>query len=208
MKSSENIIERVLSNYPIPKIELDFKNPFELLISLVLSARCRDVLTNKITKELFKKYPTPKQMSQASIDDINKLVSSCSMHNTKAKNIKTISEILCKKYNCNVPNDFKTLILLPGVADKTANIVLSFGFGIPAVGVDTHVERVANRIGITASKKPKQIEKDIKNICPKEKWIAFYAGLILLGRYICKAKKPLCESCFLNDICPKYGLND
>jgi endonuclease-3 len=206
MKNFDEIVERVIEQYPKPMLELNFTNPFELLVSLVLSARCTDKLTNKITEELFDKYPTPKEMSQASFEQINEIISSCSMHNTKAKNLKAISEILCEKYSCNVPNKFDELVSLPGVADKTANIVLSFGFGIPAIGVDTHVLRAANRLGISSSKKPKQVEEDIKNICPKEKWIAFYAGLILLGRHICKAKKPSCESCFLNDICPKNGL--
>ncbi len=206
MKNFKEIIERVEKHYPNPKLEIEFKNPFELLVGLVLSARCRDSLTNKITKKLFERFPGSKEMSKANADDINKLISSCSMHNTKAKNLKRIAEILCEKYRCEVPGSFEHLIQLPGVADKTANMVLSFGFGIPAVGVDTHVLRVANRTGISLSDKTGQVENDIKKICPKEKWIVFYSGLILLGRYVCKAKKPVCEACFLNDICPKNGL--
>ena len=206
MTNFKEIVERVLSNYPKPKLELDFKSPYELLVGLVLSARCRDSLTNRITKDFFKKYPTPKEISEASTEDINDMIASCSMHNTKAKNLKKIAEILCEKYSCEVPSSFEKLIALPGVADKTANMVLSFGFGIPAIGVDTHVLRVANRVGMSSSNKAKQVEEDIKKICPKDKWIAFYSGLILLGRYVCKAKFPMCGSCFLNDICPKRGL--
>ena len=206
MKNFDAILNRIKEHYPQPKLELDFKNPFELLVSLVLSARCTDKLTNKITKELLAKYPNPKEMSKASQEDINEIISSCSMHNNKAKNLKRIAEILCDNYNCNVPDAIDELVKLPGVADKTANMVLSFGFGIPAVGVDTHVLRVANRTGISQSVKAKQVEEDIKKICPKDDWIMFYSGLILLGRYICKAKKPLCNECFLNDICSKIGI--
>jgi len=206
MKNFEEIVERVLNNYPKPKLELDFKNPYELLVGLVLSARCRDSLTNRITKDLFEKYPSPKEMLKATVEDINKIIASCSMHNTKAKNLKKIAEILCERFDCKVPSSFEELTALPGVADKSANMVLSFGFGIPAIGVDTHVLRVANRIGISSSGKTKQVEEDIKKICDKDKWIAFYSGLILLGRYVCKAKNPMCDSCFLNDICLKNGL--
>jgi endonuclease-3 len=206
MKNLNEIVERIKQHYPNPKIEIDFDNPFELLVGVVLSARCTDKLTNKITKELFSKMPTVQDMANAEIDSINKLISSCSMHNTKAKNLKKIAQILCEKYNCSVPNNFKALIELPGVADKTANIVLSFGFGVPAVSVDTHVQRTANRIGISQSKKPKDIENDIKNGVKKDDWIMFYSGLILLGRHICKARKPMCNDCFLNDICEKNGV--
>ena len=206
MKNFDAILNRIKEHYPEPKLELDFKNPFELIVSLVLSARCTDKLTNKITKELFAEYPNPEKMSKASQEDINEIISSCSMHNNKAKNLKKIADILCEKYDCRVPNSFEELVKLPGVADKTANIVLSFGFGIPAVGVDTHVLRVAKRTGISQSVKAKQVEEDIKKVCPKDDWIVFYSGLILLGRYICKAKKPLCNECFLSDICSKIGV--
>ena len=206
MKTFDEILKRVKEKYKTPKIELNFKNPFELLVSLILSARCRDSLTNKITEEFFKKYPNPQTVISSDIDSINTMISSCSMHNTKAKNLYKLSKILCENYNCTVPDDFKELIKLPGVAEKTANMLLSFGFHKPAIGVDTHILRVANRLGITDSDKPKRVQKDIENICPKQDWIIFSSGLILIGRYICKAKKPNCLKCFLNDICPKKGV--
>ncbi len=206
MSRFDEVVNRIKERYPQPRIEIEFNNPFELLVGLVLSARCTDSLTNKITKELFKRFPDAESMSKASVEEINELISSCSMHNTKAKNLKKIAEILCKKHNCEVPDRFEELVKLPGVADKTANMVLSFGFGIPAVGVDTHVRRVAKRLGISKSDRVKDVEEDIKRICPKDEWIRFYSGLILLGRYICKAKKPDCENCFLKDICPKIGI--
>ncbi len=206
MTNFNEILKRIKEHYPNPKIEIEFNNPFELLVGLILSARCKDSTANKISKKLFERFPSPKEMANANIDEINEIISSCSMHNTKAKNLKSISQILCDKYMCKVPDKFEDLKGLPGVADKTANMVLSFGFNIPAVGVDTHVLRTANRLGISSSKKPKCVEEDIRRICPKEDWILFYAGLILLGRYICKAKNPKCSECFLNDICPKIGV--
>ncbi len=206
MKNFKELIKRIKEHYPSPILELDFKNPYELLVGLVLSARCQDKVANRITKELFKHYPSPAELSQASIEEVNELISSCSMHNNKAKNLKKIAQTITEQYNGKIPNRFEELVKLPGVADKTANMVLSFGFGIPAIGVDTHVIRTANRLGISASNKSKDIENDIKRIVPEEDWIVFYAGLILLGRYICRSKKPLCNECFLNDICPKIGV--
>ncbi len=202
----KELIERVKRLYPEPKIELDFKNPFELLVALILSARCTDTRTNTITKELFKKYPTPEALSRASIEEIDKLISSCSMHNTKSKHLKQLSEILHQKYNGEVPNSVDELVKLPGVGRKTANILVSMAYNIPAVGVDTHVARVAQRLGITKSKKSDEIEKDIMDKIPKDEWIRFYTGLILHGRRICKARKPKCDECPLNDICPKIGV--
>ncbi len=202
----KELVERIRRLYPEPRIELDFKNPFELLVALILSARCTDTRTNAITKELFKKYPTPEALSKASIEDIDKLISSCSMHNTKSKHLKQISEIISQKYNGEVPDDVEELVKLPGVGRKTANILVSMAYNIPAVGVDTHVARVSKRLGITKARKPEDIERDIMNEIPKDEWIRFYTGLILHGRRVCKAKNPKCDECPLNDICPKIGV--
>ncbi|WP_051904333.1 endonuclease III [Hippea jasoniae] len=199
----DEIIQRILKNYPEPKLELNFNNPFELLVALILSARCTDKRTNIITEKLFKIYPTAKEMANAEFDDLNNLISSCSMHNTKAKNLIALSKALCEKHNCEVPDSFENLVKLPGVGAKTANILLAFGFGKPAVGVDTHVARVAYRIGLSENKKPEIVEDAIKQTVNKENRVAFFSGLILHGRHICKAKKPLCDKCFLNDICPR-----
>ncbi|WP_025270489.1 endonuclease III [Hippea sp. KM1] len=200
------ILERIKKHYPTPTLELNFSNPFELLVALVLSARCTDKLTNTITPRIFSKYPTPDKLKEANYDELNDIISSCSMHNTKAKNLIAIAEALCKNYNCEVPKSIEELTKLPGIGRKTANIILSFGFGIPAVGVDTHVLRMANRLGISNSKKAEVIEEEIKKSIPEEDWIVFYSGLILHGRHICKARKPKCDECFLNDICPKIGV--
>jgi len=197
------IVRRVIEYYKEPKLELEYSNPFELLVALVLSARCLDKTTNKITKEFFKRFKTPCDVAQSSVEEVNELISSCSMHNSKAKNIFELSNILCQKFNNKVVNNFEELTKLPGVGEKTANILLAFSFGVPAIGVDTHVARVCKRLGISKTENPKEVEKAIKVICEKEYWINFFSGLILHGRYICTAKFAHCDSCFLNDICVK-----
>ncbi len=197
------IVKRVIEHYEEPKLELEYSNPFELLIALVLSARCLDKTTNKITKEFFKRFKSPCDVAKSNIEEINALILSCSMHNAKAKNIFELSMILCDKFDNKVTDDFEELVKLPGVGEKTANILLAFGFFKPAVGVDTHVARVCKRLGISKSENPKEVEMAIKDICEKDKWVAFFSGLILHGRYICKAKSPKCDSCFLSDLCAK-----
>ncbi len=202
----KELVERIKKLNPEPTVELNFSNPFELLVALILSARCTDKRTNIITKELFKRYPTPKDLAEAPVEEIDKIISSCSMHNTKSKNLKALSEILVRDFNGEVPKSLEELTKLPGVGRKTANILLSMAYGIPAIGVDTHVKRLAYRLGISKSENPEEIEEDIKKAVPIEDWIVFYTGLILHGRRVCKAKKPNCEECPLNDICPKIGV--
>lgn len=197
------IVKRVVAHYGKPKLELDYTSPFELLIALVLSARCLDKTTNKITKEFFRKFKTPCEIAGSTIEDINSMIISCSMHNTKAKNIFELSKILCNEYQNSIPSDFVALNRLPGVGAKTANILLAFGFGKPAIGVDTHVARVCKRLGISKNQDPDEVEAAIKFICEEDNWVSFFSGLILHGRYVCSAKLPKCNSCFLSDLCAK-----
>ncbi|MGC8616409.1 MAG: endonuclease III [Desulfurella sp.] len=197
------IVKRVIEHYKEPKLELEYSNPFELLIALILSARCLDKTTNKITKEFFKRFKTPCDIANSSPDEVNMLISSCSMHNSKAKSIFELSKILCDKFDNKVTDDFDELIKLPGVGEKTANILLAFGFSKPTIGVDTHVARVCKRLGISKTTDPKEVEESIKSICEKQYWVAFFSGLILHGRYICTAKKAHCDNCFLSDLCAK-----
>ncbi|WP_291490466.1 endonuclease III [Desulfurella sp.] len=149
------IVKRVIEHYKEPKLELEYSNPFELLIALILSARCLDKTTNKITKEFFKRFKTPCDIANSSPDEVNMLISSCSMHNSKAKSIFELSKILCDKFDNKVTDDFNELIKLPGVGEKTANILLAFGFSKPTIGVDTHVARVCKRLGISKTTDPK-----------------------------------------------------
>ncbi len=206
-KSEINEIIRLLMEmHPNAKAELDYSNPFELLIATMLSAQCTDVRVNKTTPNLFKKLKEAKDIYDIEHSDLERIIKSCGLYNTKAKNIRMTCEILDVKYNGIVPEEISELIKLPGVGRKTANVVVSNAFGIPAIAVDTHVKRVSNRIGLVSSNNVDIIEKELMRIIPKELWSKMHHTLIFHGRRICKASKPACELCKINDICRKKGL--
>jgi endonuclease-3 len=197
----KQIVKRILEHYKNPKVELNFSTPFELLISAMLSARYTDKKTNMVTKEVFFVLHNPRDFVKAGEEKIKEYISSVSMYETKAKNIYRMCKILVSEYDGEVPKNREELIRLPGVGRKTANMVLSCAFNIPAISVDTHVARVAQRLSLSQQKKAEKIEEDLMHICSEEKWKDLYLSLILLGRYICKARDPLCEKCFLKDVC-------
>lgn len=191
------------SNYPDVKIALDFSNPLELLIATILSAQSTDKQINKVTKTLFKKYRTPQDYVKASQHELERDIYSTGFYRNKAKNIKKLCEILVNDFNSKVPDTMDELVTLPGVARKTANIVLSSAFGkIEGIAVDTHVKRVSARLGLTKNTDPEKIEKDLMKIIPRSEWDVFALRLIQHGRETCDAKKPKCEVCFLNNVCP------
>jgi endonuclease-3 len=184
-----------------PKTSLKYRNKFTLLTSVVLSAQCTDVNVNNVTKNIYKKYYTPKHFANLGINKIKNLIKNIGLFNNKAKNLYYLSKILLEKYKSKVPGKFEELISLPGVGRKTANVVLNAAFGKPTIAVDTHVFRVSIRTGLSNGKKPEQVENQLLNILPK-KYIKKAHHLILLhGRYICKAKNPLCKNCVINKIC-------
>ncbi|MCK4277709.1 MAG: endonuclease III [Desulfurellaceae bacterium] len=197
----QQIVKKILEHYKNPGVELNFSTPFELLIAAMLSARYTDKKTNIITKRLFSVLHSPQDFVNAGEEKIKEYISSVSMYETKAKYIYGMCKILVSEYDGEVPKSCEELIRLPGVGRKTANMVLSCAFNIPAISVDTHVVRVAQRLSLSQQKKPEKIEEDLMHICPKEKWKDLYLGMILLGRYICKARGTLCEKCFLKDVC-------
>jgi endonuclease-3 len=197
----QQIVKKILEHYKNPRVELNFSTPFELLIAAMLSARYTDKKTNIVTERLFSVLHSPQDFVNAGEEKIKKYISSVSMYETKAKYIYGTCKILVSEYDGKVPKSCEELIRLPGVGRKTANMILSCAFNIPAISVDTHVVRVAQRLSLSRQKKPGKIEEDLMHICPKEKWKNLYLGMILLGRYICKAREPLCEKCFLNDVC-------
>lgn len=201
------ILKRLKKERPEAHCELTHKNPFELLISVILSAQCTDERVNQVTPGLFKKFPTPEAVAKAPVSLLEKEIHSTGFYKNKAKNIKAASERLVKEFNHQVPQSMEQLLTLPGVARKTANVVLGEAFGIPSgVVVDTHVSRVSQRLGLTKQTIPEKIEQDLMKLIPKKDWI--YGGhLILLhGRYVCKAKKPDCQNCILNDLCPSKNI--
>ncbi|MDT7871937.1 MAG: endonuclease III, partial [Thermocrinis sp.] len=189
------------------KLELNFSTPFELVVAVVLSAQERDAKVNEVTKELFKKFNTPQQFANASLEEIEKEISSISFYKKKAEYIKQISQILVEKYGGEVPKSIEELEKLPGIGRKSANMILYNAFGInEGIAVDRHVLRVSQRLGLTKQQKPEKAEQELMKLVPKDQWGKFSNLLILLGRYICTAQKPKHSECPLYDLCPSKGL--
>jgi Predicted EndoIII-related endonuclease len=202
----EEIIKRLERVFP-DKLELNFSTPFELVVAVVLSAQERDAKVNEITKELFKKFNTPQQFANASLEEIEKEISSVSFYKNKAKYIKEISQILVEKYGGEVPKSIEELEKLPGIGRKSANMILYNAFGInEGIAVDRHVLRVSQRLGLTKQQKPEKAEQELMKLVPKDQWGKFSNLLILLGRYICTAQKPKHSECPLYDLCPSKEL--
>jgi endonuclease-3 len=200
-----NLLNKSIKN---PKTSLKYRNQFTLLTSVVLSAQCTDVNVNNVTKNIYKKYYTPKHFADLGINKIRNLIKSIGLFNNKAKNLYYLSKILLEKHQSKVPNKFEELINLPGVGRKTANVVLNAAFNKPTIAVDTHVFRVGNRTGLSNGKNPEQVENQLLKILPK-KYIKNAHHLILLhGRYICRARNPLCKKCIINKICLYKGKNE
>lgn len=210
MDNKEKILEilrRLKKQYPDAKTALRFGNPFELLVATILSAQTTDVHVNKVTENLFKKYKSVKDYANVSIERLQRDISSINFYKTKAKNIHEAAKIIVEKYNSKVPNTMEELIKLPGVARKTANIILSNAYRInEGIAVDTHVKRLSTRLGLTENDDPIKIEKDLMQITPKEDWGSLSHLLIFHGRKVCQAKKPKHNECILYDICPSKNI--
>ena len=192
------ILSKANSN---PKTELEFTNPYTLIVAVVLSAQATDVSVNKVTKTLFEKARTPEAMVKLGIPQIKKHIRTIGLYNTKAENVFKMSQILIDKHNSSVPEDRKSLEALPGVGRKTANVVMNEAFGAPTIAVDTHIFRVGNRTGLAPGKTPEYVEKELLRRVP-EKWKkGAHHWLILHGRYICKARKPVCSDCLVSHLC-------
>jgi endonuclease-3 len=184
-----------------PETSLKYRNQFTLLTSVVLSAQCTDTNVNNVTKDIYKKYYTPKHFIDLGIKKIRVMIKSIGLFNMKAKNLYHLSKILFEKYQSKVPNNFKDLINLPGVGRKTANVVLNAVFGKPTIAVDTHVFRVSNRTGLTRGKNPNQVEEQLLKILPSKFLNKAHHLILLHGRYICKSRNPICVKCVINKIC-------
>lgn len=195
------VIDKLLERFPDAKAELDHSNPFELLIATILSAQCTDVQVNKTTKPLFEELKTPEDYLKLSEEELGKRIRSCGFYKTKSKNILATCKLLIENYNGKVPGTLEDLITLPGVGRKTANVVLSNIFDTPAIAVDTHVFRVSNRIGLAHSNNVLDTEMQLMENIEKEMWSKAHHLIIFHGRRICKARKPLCEECPVNDYC-------
>ena len=200
----EKIKEYFNKLFENPVCELNFKNNFELLISVILSAQCTDKRVNITTEKLFKKYKTPQDFANLKEQDLEKEIFSCGFYKNKAKNIIKASQSILTDFNGEVPNNFEDLIKLAGVGRKTANVVCSVGFGGDAIAVDTHILRVANRLGLAKTKDPTKCEFALRKVFNKKDWSRLHYQMVLFGRYYCKARKPECEICELKNQCNYY----
>lgn len=202
------IIEVFQQNNPIPKTELDYKNPYELIVAVILSAQCTDVRVNKITPEFYKTFPNAKALAQATEAAIYEKIKSCSYPNNKARNLKAMAEMLTRKFNGKLPTDPEEMQQLPGVGRKTAHVLASVLFKQNVIAVDTHVQRVSVRLGLApGTTTPLAVEKALVAIAPADVLHDLHHWLILHGRYVCKARKPLCGICNVAGFC-SYGLRE
>lgn len=202
-KQIEEIIKILRKNYPHAQTALKYKTPFQLLISTILSAQCTDKQVNKITPSLFKKYPTIEDFANVKQEELEKDIYSTGFYKNKARSIIGASRKIIEDFNGVVPNNMKELTTLPGVARKTANVVLSSAFEkVEGITVDVHVKRLSERLGLSKEKNPEKIEKDLMNIVPKKYWLEISYLLIDHGRKICAARKPLCPQCPIEHLCP------
>lgn len=206
-KRVREIIRRLQREYPDAKCALNHSNPFELLIATILSAQCTDERVNKVTAELFRKYRGPADFAAVRQEELERDIHSTGFYRNKAKNIIAASRLILERFNGQVPAKMEDLLTLPGVARKTANVVLGCAYGIAeGIVVDTHVSRLSQRLGLTENTAPEKIEKDLMQIVPKRHWVMFSHWLIFHGRKVCKARNPDCGGCVLADLCPSYSV--
>lgn len=196
------ILRRLRRRYPEIHTALVYRNPWQLLVATVLSAQTTDENVNRVTPELFRRWPTPADLAEADPEEVEQVVRSTGYYRQKTKAIIALSRDLVERFTGDVPADLEALVTLHGVGRKTASVVLAEAWGIPAIAVDTHVKRVANRLGLTRSQDPVRIEEDLKELFPRSAWAGVSMRLIQFGRDVCNARKPRCWECPLADVCP------
>ncbi|SHG49410.1 DNA-(apurinic or apyrimidinic site) lyase /endonuclease III [Thermosyntropha lipolytica DSM 11003] len=197
------ILDRLEGEYPDASTLLKYRNLFELLVAVILSAQSTDEQVNRVTDRLFARYPTPYALAEASLEELEEIIKKVGLYKSKARNLKKMAEMLIARYNGEVPDNMEELLALPGVGRKTANVVLSVGFNKPGLGVDTHVHRVANRLGLVKAKNPKDTEKQLKELIAVSWWGKAHHLFIFHGRRVCKARRPYCTNCLIEDLCLK-----
>jgi endonuclease III len=200
---AQEVVTRLKAEYPDARTELDWKNPLELLVATMLSAQTTDVQVNRVTQNLFAKYRTAEDYSHADPSELEEDIRPTGFYRNKARSLRNMAGALVEEHGGEVPATMQDLVALPGVGRKTANVVLGNAFGVDeGIVVDTHVRRVSGRLGLTENKDPVKIEQDLMQVVPESDWTVFSHLLILHGRRTCKARKPDCPNCVLNDICP------
>jgi len=201
------ITERLAGEYPDARCELDYRSPWELLVATMLSAQCTDVRVNRVTPDLFARWPQAADLAAAAQEDVEAVIRSTGMYRQKAASLRATARIIAGEHGGVVPEDIDALVALPGVGRKTAKVVLGEGFGIAAgVTVDTHVRRLAQRLGLTDLEDAEKIAAELEELLPQDEWIAFSTRMILHGRRVCSARSPRCDDCLLADVCPSAGV--
>lgn len=208
-KDVKEIIKILKETYPEAECSLDFSNPFQMAVAVLLSAQCTDARVNIVTKELFKAAPTAKEMNTLTIKEIEKYIASCGLYKTKAKNIKGLAEMVMDKYNGEIPDTMEELVKLPGIGRKSANVVMLEAFHNPqGVAIDTHAKRICNRIGISKEESPEKIEQDLLKKIDKDEYFDANHLFVWHGRYTCKARKPECEKCTITKYCNYFKIKN
>ena len=201
------IAEQLAGEYPDARCELDHRSPWELLVATMLSAQCTDVRVNRVTPDLFARWPQAADLAAAAQEDVEAVIRSTGMYRQKAASLRATARIIAGEHGGVVPEDIDALVALPGVGRKTAKVVLGEGFGIAAgVTVDTHVRRLAQRLGLTDLEDAEKIATELEKLLPRDEWIAFSTRTILHGRRVCSARSPRCGECVLEEVCPRIGV--
>ncbi|MEZ6139105.1 MAG: endonuclease III [Zavarzinella sp.] len=208
LEQAERVRQELIRLYPDAYCELNHANPLQLLVATILSAQCTDVRVNMVTPALFEKYPDAAAFAGAEITELEALIASTGFYHNKAKNIIACCKILHEQHAGEVPTDLETLVQLPGVGRKTANVVRGDAFGLPGITVDTHVGRLSVRLGLTKEEDPVKVEFELMDLIPEEDWTTFSHRLIFHGRRVCNARKPACEQCTMSEFCPSSNQRD
>jgi endonuclease-3 len=209
IRSLPTVLERLHASYPGARYELDWETPLQLLVATILAAQCTDERVNQVTPGLFKKYPDASAYANAPRSELEEDLKPTGFYRQKAKTVQEVCQELIQRFGGEVPRSMEEMVTLPGVARKTANVVLNNAFALPTgVIVDTHVQRVSQRMGLTDQKRPEKIEQDLMGIVPKDEWVFFGPAMVLLGRYVCTFHHPDCANCIMNDLCPRLGVGE
>lgn len=207
MTRAEAVAGALATAYPEAVCELDYGSPWELLVATVLSAQCTDQRVNQVTPDLFSRWPGPGELARASQDELETVIRSTGLHRSKAANLRRTASRVESEFDGAVPADLETLISLPGVGRKTAKVVLGEAFGLAAgIAVDTHVRRVAHRLGLSSANDPERVAADLEAVVPRNQWVDFSKRLILHGRRVCGARRPACDGCVLAPSCERIGV--
>ena len=204
MDRIHGIINSLKNNYADAKCELNFRNNYELIVAVVLSAQCTDKRVNEVTPKLFEICPSFLELEKINQSELEDIIRSCGFYHSKAKNLKALAHEINSKHNGEIPRDKQDLLLLSGVGEKTANVVLAEAFSVPAIAVDTHVFRVSNRLGLANHRNVLGTQRQLEKHIPKDFWIKAHHALILHGRYVCKSQRPDCKNCKLKKYCKHY----